>query len=54
MAVKDIMELLDEHPELVDEALEILREYKKKGIALGPYSRCPLTIPPASCACARA
>lgn len=29
MAVKDVMEFLDEHPELVDEALEILREYKK-------------------------
>lgn len=36
MAVKDIMELLDEHPELVDEALEILREYKKNPSILHP------------------
>ncbi len=36
MAVKDIIEFLDEHPELVDEALEILREYKKNPAILHP------------------
>ena len=36
MAVKDVMEFLDEHPELVDEALEILREYKKNSAILHP------------------
>lgn len=36
MAVKDVMEFLDEHPELVDEALEILREYKKNPEILHP------------------
>ena len=36
MAVKDIMELLDEHPELVYEALEILREHKKNPSILHP------------------
>lgn len=36
MAVKDGMEFLDEHPELVDEALEILREYKKNPAILHP------------------
>ena len=36
MAVKDVIELLDEHPELVDEALVILREYKKNPAILHP------------------
>ncbi len=36
MAVKDVMEFLDEHPELVDEALGILREYKKNPSILHP------------------
>lgn len=36
MAVKDVMEFLNEHPELVDEALEILREYKKNPAILHP------------------
>ena len=36
MAVKDIIEFLDEHQELVDEALEILREYKKNPAILHP------------------
>lgn len=36
MAVKDIMELLDKHPELVDEAFEILCEYKKNPSILHP------------------
>ena len=36
MAVKDIIEFLDEHPGLVDEALEILREYKKNPAILHP------------------
>lgn len=36
MAVKDIMELLDEHPELAAEALEILREYKRNPSILHP------------------
>lgn len=36
MAVKDIIEFLDEHPELVDETLKILREYKKNPAILHP------------------
>ena len=48
MAVKDVMEFLDEHPELVDEALEILREYRKNPAILHPagYMKKPGTPGP--------
>lgn len=36
MTVEDVMKFFDKHPELIDEALEILYEYKKNPAILHP------------------